>query len=38
MDNFLGEFFLNDFNAQSLKSTKSYIFRDFLWIKSAACG
>jgi len=38
VDNFSAVFFFNNFNAQSAKSTKSYIFRDFLWIKSAVCG
>jgi hypothetical protein len=35
VDNFLAVFFFNVFNAQSLKSMKSNIFRDFSWITSA---
>ena len=42
VDNFLVVFFFNDFNAQTLKSIKSNVFRDFfldnsyeLWITSA---
>jgi hypothetical protein len=38
VDNFLVVFFFNDFNAQSLKSIKSYVFRDFLWITKQCCG
>jgi hypothetical protein len=35
VDNFLAVFFFNDFNAQTLKSIKSTISRDFSWITHA---
>jgi hypothetical protein len=38
VDNFLAGFFFNDFNAQTLKSIKSNISRDFSWITHALCG
>jgi len=38
VDNFLAVFFFNDFNAQSIKSWKSNISRDFSWITRAFCG
>jgi hypothetical protein len=38
VDNFSAVFFFNDFNAQTLKSVESYIFRDFSWITHALCG
>jgi hypothetical protein len=38
VDNFLAVFFFNDFNAQTLKSIKSNISRDFSWITLASCG
>jgi hypothetical protein len=38
VDNFLVVFFFNDFNAQIMKSWKSNIFRDFLWISHTSCG
>ena len=38
VDNFLAVFFFNDFNAQTLKSIKSTIFRDFSWITHVLCG
>jgi hypothetical protein len=38
VDNFLAVFFFNDFNAQTLKSIKSTISRDFSWITRALCG
>jgi hypothetical protein len=38
VDNFLADFFFNDFNAQPPKSWKTNIFRDFSWITRASCG
>jgi hypothetical protein len=38
VDNFLVVFFFNDFNAQTLKSIKTNISRDFFWITHALCG
>jgi hypothetical protein len=38
VDNFLAVFFFNDFNAETLKSIKSNVFRDFSWITHASCG
>jgi hypothetical protein len=38
VDNFFMVFFFNDFNAQTLKSIKSNISRDFSWITHASCG
>jgi len=38
VDNFFTEKIINDFNAQTLKSIKSSIFRDFSWITHALCG
>jgi hypothetical protein len=38
VDNFLVVFFFNDFNAQTLKSIKTTIFRDFSWITGVSCG
>jgi len=38
VDNFFAVFFFNDFNAQSMKSWKNSIFRDFSWITHANCG
>jgi hypothetical protein len=38
VDNFLAVFFFNDFNAQTLKSIKSTISRDFSWITRTSCG
>jgi len=38
VDNFLVVFFFNDFNAQTLKSIKSNVFRDFSWITRVRCG
>ena len=32
VDNFFTEKIFNDFKAQTLKSIKSYVFRDFSWI------
>jgi hypothetical protein len=38
VDNFSTVFFFNDFNAQTLKSWKSTISRDFYWITRMSCG
>jgi hypothetical protein len=38
VDNFLVVFFFNEFNAQSLKSWKTNISRDFSWITRTSCG
>jgi len=38
VDNFWAVFFFNDFNAQTLKSIKSNVFRDFSWITRTLCG
>jgi hypothetical protein len=38
VDNFFTEKIINDFNAQSLKSIKTNISRDFSWITHALCG
>jgi hypothetical protein len=38
VDKFLLVFFFNDFNAQTLKSIKSNVFIDFLWITEQGCG
>jgi len=38
VDNSLVVFFFNDFNAQTMKSWKSNISRDFSWITHALCG
>jgi hypothetical protein len=38
VDNFFAVFFFNDFNAQTLKSIKTNISRDFSWITLASCG
>jgi len=38
VDNFFTEKIINDFNAQTLKSIKSSISRDFYWITHASCG
>jgi hypothetical protein len=36
--NFFTEKIINDFNAQTMKSWKSTISRDFSWITHASCG
>jgi hypothetical protein len=38
VDNFSTVFFFNDFNAQTMKSWKSTVFIDFLWITEQGCG
>ena len=38
VDNFFMVFFFNDFKAQTLKSWKTNISRDFSWITHASCG
>jgi hypothetical protein len=38
VDNFFTEKIINDFNAQTLKSIKSSISRDFSWITRVSCG
>jgi len=38
VDNFFTVFFFNDFNAQTMKSWKTNISRDFYWITHALCG
>jgi hypothetical protein len=38
VDNFFEVFFFNVFNAQTMKSWKSNVFRDFYWITHAGCG
>jgi len=38
VDNFFTVFFFNDFKAQTMKSWKTNIFRDFSWITHASCG
>jgi len=38
VDNFFTVFFFNVFNAQTMKSWKTNISRDFSWITHALCG
>jgi len=38
VDNFFTVFFFNDFKAQTMKSWKTNVFRDFSWITHALCG
>jgi len=38
VDNFFTVFFFNDFKAQTMKSWKTTISRDFSWITRVSCG